>query len=152
MKIKMIIALVLVLFAAASLLYTFTSDSDSRASESALQAENTDQIYAFYLHGNKRCQTCNTIETYSHEAILAKFGDNTESGELIWKTLNFEEPENEHYITEFELYAHSLVLVEFEGEQIKRYKNLEKVWELVGDQEAFYQYVQNETESFLEGI
>ena len=152
MKIRIIIAVVLIIFAAASLVYTFSKDSGTSTDTSTVQAEDKDQIYAFYLHGNKRCQTCNTIEKYSHEAIDSNFTGEIADGKIIWQTLNFEEPENEHYITDFELYAHSLVLVELAGDSIVRYKNLERVWELVGEPEAFYQYVRDETADFLKGV
>ena len=152
MKINRIIAVILIVFAGAALVYTFTKNSGTTADQDSLQAADKNQIYAFYLHGNKRCATCNTIEQYSHEAIDSNFTKEIASGKIIWQTLNFEEPEYDHYITDFQLYAHSLVLAELAGDSIVRYKNLERVWELVGDQEIFYQYVQDETAKFLEGV
>jgi hypothetical protein len=41
--------------------------------------------------------------------------------------------------------------VRMSGKKEKRYKNLEKVWEYLSDQQAFYDYVTHEIDKFLRG-
>ena len=46
----------------------------------------------------------------------------------------------------------SLVLVEYkDGKQVK-WKNIEKVWQLLNNEEAFFNYVKAETEKYLKGL
>lgn len=156
MNFKLIIAILLILFSVAALVYTFTQSSDETVgteNETEItETDNSRQIFSYYLHGQKRCNTCNKIETYSHEALQATLSEKTAQDVMVWKTINFEEPGNEHFIADFDLYAHSLVLVEYENSEISRYKNLEQVWDLVGDKEAFLEYVESEMQIFLEGV
>ncbi len=60
--------------------------------------------------------------------------------------MNVDEPADKHYVDDFQLYTRSLVV--FDARDPKRYKVLEKVWELVGDKPAFQKYVEQELRAF----
>ncbi len=100
----------------------------------------------YYFHGTSRCHTCRTIEAYADEAVKGAFTADLESGRLAWQPTNVDEPANEHFVKDFQLYTRSLVLVD--GSNPKRFKNLERVWQLVGDKPAFLKYVQDEVRAF----
>ena len=51
---------------------------------------------------------------------------------------------------EHDLYASALVMVEMEGSEVKRSKNLEQIWDLVGDETKFKTYVRDEALAYLE--
>jgi hypothetical protein len=53
---------------------------------------------------------------------------------------------NEHFIKDYQLYTRSLVVVDESNP--KRFKNLDKVWQLVRDKPAFLKYVQDEVRAF----
>ena len=71
------------------------------------------------------------------------------SGKLEWIVLNTDEPENRHYLDDYQLYTKSLVLSKIEDGKETDWENLEKVWQLLGDKDDFIQYVQTEVKSFL---
>ena len=104
------------------------------------------QTVVYYFHGTNRCQTCRTIEAYADEAVKAAFGPELASGQLLWQPLNVDESANEHFTKDYQLYTRSLVVVD--GSNPKRFKNLDKVWQLVGDKPAFMRYVQDEIRAF----
>jgi len=108
-------------------------------------------VVAYYFYGNFRCQTCRKIEAFSGEAVKSGFPEDLKAGRLEWRAINVEEPGNEHFIQDYQLFSKSLVLVAKEGSKQTRWKNLQKVWTLVGDQGAFIQYVQDEIRAFLRG-
>jgi len=108
------------------------------------------KVVTYYFHGTYRCPTCRKIEAYSHEAVQTSFGDALKTGRLEWRALNVEEPANQHFIKDYKLYTRSLVLVSYQGEKQLKWKNLEKVWELVRDKEQFTRYVQDEVRAFME--
>jgi len=110
----------------------------------------TDGVIAYYFHGNVRCPTCRNIEAYAHEAIEARFAEELKSGRLEWQVVNYELPENEHFAAEFELVAPTVVLVGIRGGSQEEWRDLVRVWELVGDKEAFVKYVQGEVAGYLE--
>lgn len=109
----------------------------------------TSGFVAYYFHGNMRCATCRTIEAYSEEAITTGFADELASGHLVWMAVNTDQPQHKHFVTDFELVTKSLVLVEYHQGEVVRFKNLDKIWKLVGDKDAFLDYVDRETKEFL---
>jgi hypothetical protein len=120
------------------------------AGETETTATDADNgVVAYYFHGNKRCSTCRKLEAYSAEAITGGFAAELDSGELEWRVVNIDEEANAHFITDFELVTKSVVLVEYRGGDIVRFKNLKLVWQLVGDEDGFVRYVRDETRDFL---
>lgn len=107
-------------------------------------------VVAFYFHGNVRCATCRKIEAYADEAIHSAFPAELEAGALRWQAVNIDEPENTHFIQDFELTTRSVVMAEYRDGKVVRFKNLDKVWQLVRSQEQFTEYVQGEAREFLE--
>jgi hypothetical protein len=123
---------------------------DPPAAEAAATAIPSAGVVAYYFHGNVRCMTCRTIERLANETITADFPDELESGELTWRALNVDESANEHFVKDFNLVTRSLVLVSYRDGKVVRFQNLDKVWQLVRDEEAFSQYVRESTRSFLD--
>ncbi|HSN56151.1 MAG TPA: nitrophenyl compound nitroreductase subunit ArsF family protein [Candidatus Sulfomarinibacteraceae bacterium] len=109
----------------------------------------TDGVVAFYFHGNVRCATCRTIEAYAHDAIHAGFAGELDDGALSWRVVNVDEPENKHFVQDFQLVTRSVVLAELRDGKVVRFTNLDKVWQLVRNRDDFVDYIQNETREFL---
>ncbi len=109
------------------------------------------KIVVYYFHRTIRCPTCIKLEEYSDEAIKNGFTEQLKNGQLEWKIVNIEDAGNEHFENDYKLYSQSLVLVELRNGKQQRWKNLEKIWELVGMKEAYLLYVQEEVKSYLEG-
>ena len=112
--------------------------------------ETSDKFVAYYFHGNFRCDNCRKIEQYSREAVDLYFSEQLKTGELTFKVINTDEPENQHFVEDYQLYTRSLVMAEFkDGKQVK-WKNLAKVWDYLNDKEKFYEYVKSEIQNYLE--
>ena len=95
----------------------------------------------YYFHGDTRCPTCRRIEAFAEEAVERSFGDEMAAGRVAWHSVNYDLAENEHFLTDFELVAPTVVVVGRKGGQQIAWQNLSRVWELVGDQDAFSGYV-----------
>lgn len=106
-------------------------------------------VTAYYFHGSFRCKTCRTIEQYSREAIEINFAKQLKSGKLVFQTINIDEPKNQHFVQDYQLVTRSLVLVKFVDGKQTAWKNLPAVWQKVGDQQAFFEYVASETAAYL---
>ena len=70
---------------------------------------------------------------------------------LEFLPVNLEIAENEHFIDDFQLSARTVVVERVVGGQRGDYLNLTRVWELVGNREAYIEYVQDEMEKFMNG-
>ncbi len=112
-------------------------------------APPSDRIIAYYFYGNRRCATCRKLESYSEEALLTGFESELADSLLIWRAVNYDEEENEHYIKDYQLYTKALILSRDGDPEEGQWKNLDKIWKLVGDKDKFIDYVQTQTRSFM---
>lgn len=110
----------------------------------------SEKTVVYYFHGTRRCPTCRKLEAYSREAIETGFVKELEKGELEFLPVNFDDEENRHYIKDYELFTKSLIVCDFENGKQAKWKNLNKIWELVGDKDEFVKYVQSELRAYLE--
>lgn len=106
-------------------------------------------MVAYYFHGETRCPTCRNIEAYAQEAIRSGFSEDVDSGKIRWQVVNYETPDNTHFATDYEIVSSTVVLVRFSQGKQADWRNLMRVWELVGDKDAFLDYVQRQTQEML---
>ncbi len=125
------------------------ASSDPSTVSTAPQEKTRTVVY--YFHGNMRCSSCRKIEAYTVEAIRSGFSEALEDGSLELKVVNVEEPGNDHYVREFQLYTRSVVVERRAGDKQQEWKNLDKVWRLIRDKAAFMEYVQQETLAVMKG-
>jgi thiol-disulfide isomerase/thioredoxin len=107
------------------------------------------KVIAYYFYGTYRCPTCRTIERYSREAIEKYFSTELQNKTLEFKVLNVEEPENRHYIQDYQLFTKSLVIAFYKDDKQVKWQNLADVWTHVDDKDKFYRYVKDEVEKLL---
>ncbi len=108
------------------------------------------KVIAYYFHGNKRCVTCRKLEAYTAEAIDSAFGEQLKAGTLEWQVVNTDSTGNEHFVQDYQLYTKTVILSAVDkGKQIS-WKNLDKIWELVGDRDKFHTYIQDEVRLFID--
>ncbi|MFH0792422.1 MAG: nitrophenyl compound nitroreductase subunit ArsF family protein [bacterium] len=115
------------------------------------QTDSGGKVVVTYYHGFARCPSCLAIEAYTKEAVETGFPDALGSGRLEWRTVNCDEYGNEHFVYDYSLYTKSVVVSERLDEEEVRWKNLERVWELLSDREAFRAYIQSEVRAYLDG-
>ena len=65
--------------------------------------------------------------------------------------INIDDDANKHYIKDYELYTKSVILSHVKDGKEIGWKNLDKVWTLLGSKEGFVDYVQTETRAFMSG-
>jgi len=109
----------------------------------AAQDTKSAHVVAYYFHGTMRCPTCYKLEQYSKEAIETNFKDALASGKLEFKVVNVEDKGNEHYGKDYQLYTKSLILSLVKDDKEVKWKNMDKIWEYVGNKQRFIDYVKN---------
>lgn len=109
------------------------------------------QVVAYYFHGKFRCASCLAIERLSGKAIREGFPEDLRSGRLEFREVNVDLPENRHFVEDYQLSSQSLVLVQYRDGRQVRWKNLEKVWILLGSEKAFLSYVRYGVSAYLTG-
>lgn len=169
MKLKSVLTPILLLLVAASVGYVIAdgsriqfegADEESETavpvgaapiSDSDGDAEKPERrVIVYYFHGTHRCRTCRDIEQYAYQALKTGFPKELQSEKIEWRAVNVEDPEHQHFIDDYQLSTKSLILVEMDGETQVRWKNLDQIWALVSNGNAFISYVQEETQAYLE--
>ena len=114
------------------------------------QSQAKTQVLVRYFHGDVRCSTCLAFEDWSKTALEA-FPKELADGSLQWQLINFDLPENKHYIKDYALADKSLVLVREEGGKEVRWKNIEEFWDFGEDQKKeFIRFVHGLIADFLQ--
>jgi hypothetical protein len=103
-------------------------------------------LVAFYFHGTKRCQSCNSIERLTREALKAE----TEAGRVEIRSVNVDDAPNAHYVDDFQLAMRTVVLAEEAGGTVVRWKRLDECWDRFADPPDFLAYVQQSLGDFRE--
>lgn len=123
--------------------------SESVAAKAEASSDQERQVVLYYFHGARRCKTCLSMEANALETVKSEFADELDSGALVWKVVNYDEADNEHFIKDFKLVSSSLVLVEMQGGEQVRFEVLHDAWSLARDDWRFKKYVQKSVLDFL---
>jgi len=107
------------------------------------------QVIAYYFHGTVRCETCQKIERMTREVLEDKFKSELAAKRLVFKPVNYDLPENAHFLQDYKLPCPSLVIVRRNSGKDEKWKLLGETWTLVADGAKFDSYVTNEVATML---
>ncbi len=124
-------------------------DQKAHAQPASPAQSGEHKVIVYYFHTNTRCSTCKKIEEYSREAIEQGFPNELKSGVLEMRLVNYEQPENRHFVQDYKLVSKSLVLVKLVNGKQTEWTNLRLVWQLTGRKDAFLNYVRREVRNYL---
>jgi len=93
--------------------------------------------------------SCHKIEQYTKESLEKYFFDEIASGKVDFQMINVDELQNKHFIQDYKLYTKSVVLSKVSDGKEVEFKNLDKVWNLLGSKDKFYEYIKDETNGFI---
>lgn len=127
--------------------------TDSAKTAATAKAPKSEQkkIVVYYFHTTFRCKSCNMIEAYTKEAVETGFAEEIKNGSIEMKVINIEEAGNEHFAQDYKLYTKSVIVSDVKEGKEAAWKNLDKVWTLLGDQNKFREYIQTEIRTSLKG-
>jgi hypothetical protein len=152
MNAKKITAIVLLIFVAVSAVALVYNRPGGNATQTTnTQVEGT-KIVAYYSHATQRCPTCLKIEKYSHSVVDSLFANQVKQGKLEFRSINTDDSAYASFLTDYQLASQSLVLVRYKGGVKQKWENLDRIWELVGDEGIFYAYVKDGVERSLKEL
>ena len=123
----------------------------SKNAVSSASAENSTTVIAYYFHPSIRCHTCLAIEADAERAIKNNFPQQIAKESLVWMPVNLDDPVGEDFKKQFDVSGSTLVIAKMQDGKVTEFKKLEKVWQLVGDNQAFSEYVTGEINGYLNG-
>jgi len=113
-------------------------------------AEPPPTVFVTYFHTTARCMSCLKIEDLTNATMSTRLAGPIAEKRVVWRSVNVDEPENNHFVKDYGLFTKSVVVSEVKDGREVRWKNLDQVWQLLRDPEAFQGYVEREVKAFLE--
>ncbi len=107
------------------------------------------KVVVYYLYGNVRCPTCRKFETYTKKALDEAFVGELADGRLRYQPINVDKPTNRHFIDDYQLYTKTVIVAKVQDNRQLQWKNLKKIWQLVGNERKFLDYIQTEAHEYL---
>ncbi|MFC2149530.1 nitrophenyl compound nitroreductase subunit ArsF family protein [Candidatus Auribacterota bacterium] len=111
-----------------------------------------DHLIVYYFYGNIRCGSCKKIEQYTKDTLDKYFSQQIDNKSIIFKTVNMEKKKNGHYVKKYQLYTRAVVLSMIRNGKESEYKDLKKVWQLLGNREKFENYEKEEISTYLKNL
>ena len=107
-------------------------------------------VLVTYFTSDQRCPTCLKIERQTRAALDGGFAPELAAGTVRFRTVNFDRPENKHFIDDYGLAFKTVVVSEQHQGRETRWEKYDRVWDLVDEPEAFAAYLQAGIRSQLE--
>ncbi|OGQ78616.1 MAG: hypothetical protein A2289_09955 [Deltaproteobacteria bacterium RIFOXYA12_FULL_58_15] len=155
--------LAVVLIASASGLLACT-DSSAKTNPTAVATAGTaageavaatpgtapDRVVVYYFHSTRRCPTCIGIQETIVKTIKERFATETRSGELTFREVNMEEPDNRHFVKEFSLGFSTMVVAANKGDATLKWENFDQVWKYAQAPEDLAEYTDKSVRTYLD--
>jgi hypothetical protein len=107
------------------------------------------QVRVYYFYTDYRCARCYKFELYTKKAMETYFSNEIADGEVVYQAVNTDKKENKHFLQDYQLFTKSTVVSLVKDGKEVHYKNLDKIWQLVGDEQQFVEYIKGETDAYL---
>jgi hypothetical protein len=139
----------LLAFAALSLVWTVVKEVRARRAAGGDDRVAGAELTVYYFHATARCPTCNRIEELTRSVVQTEFAAELASGRVEFRVLNREEPSRAALVERYSLATNAVVLAR--GAPSTEWKDLKRIWDLVGDEPAFRKYISSEVSAMLGG-
>lgn len=116
----------------------------------ATAASRPDGVSVLALHGEKRCRTCIRISDLAREEVEKTFAAELADGRLHWESLNYEQPEHRDLARRYELVSATIVLSRWKDGAETDWQKLDEVWDLVGDEGEYREFIDTRVATMLE--
>lgn len=118
------------------------------ANESIDKSNQNIRIDIMYFHATVRCEGCLRIEDFIQKSVHYAFEKELLDSSITLKSLDFLQPENEHFQNDYKFDVQSLILSKkINGKEVA-WKNLDSIWDLESDFGKFEAYVEREVRNF----
>lgn len=101
-----------------------------------------DKINVYYFYGKPRCATCMKIEKYTQSEVESMKDKN-----VVYQGIDMDKSENSPLVKKYNLYTKSVVISKNKNGK-EKWKNLDKIWLKVGNEQEFKKYIKDEIKNF----
>jgi hypothetical protein len=108
-----------------------------------------DAVVVFFFHGNQRTPKDETLEQCMHGLLERYYPKQLRDGRVVWRTLNYEAPENKPLCEDYQVNGACVVLVDARPHRPGVAKNLQpRTDKLADDKKKLEEYLRDEIDLF----
>lgn len=121
------------------------------AAAAAPPTANAASVVVTYFTTDVRCAKCRTIEKLSRQAIEEGFPQEVAAGTVLFRVVNTDRPENEHFVDTYEITNKTVIVSHQENGTESDWTNRQEVWLLLDEPDEFFAYVREPVARYLAG-
>lgn len=125
------------------------SELEAKLKISPNSSVSEDFLRVVYFHRTPGCATCQKMAKLVFQTVKEDFSEEAQKRKLVIRYVNFEEPKFAPLVQALNVRSPSLFLIEVQGGKDVRAWNLNQIWSLSGNENAFRTYVGHEIRSHL---
>jgi hypothetical protein len=107
------------------------------------------QVIVYYFHHTLRCSSCIRMEELTKETVKKYFKKELADSLVVFRPVDTDEEDNIHFEEDYKLEFQQVILSNHIGGKEIAWKNLEKVWDLLHEEDDYRQYIRNELNKFI---
>ena len=142
-RMVMWIVLILIILAVVKLVNR-NARSEEPVQMTVLPVVNDHVEAIYYLYG-ARCPTCTRMEDWTRRSLEENFPDEIKENKLVFRVI----PANAEDVKKYGMTNKSLIISSWNQGKEKTWTKLDRIWDLKNEEEAFKQYVADETRQSL---
>jgi hypothetical protein len=106
-------------------------------------------VVVTYFTTDVRCESCRTIERLSRQAIDEGFPDEVARGDVVYRVLNTDRPENRHFVDDYEIANKTVIVSHQVAGKETEWQNRQDVWLMLDEPTEFFAYVREPVKKYL---
>ena len=126
-----------------------TPPAEADRSAAAVTDVTKASVVVTYFTTDVRCDSCRKIEELSRQAVEEGFAEEVARGQVAFRVLNTDRPENQHYVDAYELTNKTVVVSHRAGGREAEWTDRQDVWLLLDDPAEFLSYVREPVKRYL---
>lgn len=139
-KVVVWLVLALILLAAVKMINRKTKEPGDAPAEAATEQTvplEKNRLELVYYQYGARCATCTRMENWAKQTLEEQYPEQIKTGSIVWKT----QPADKETVEHYSLTNKTLILKHINDNKETEWSNLERIWELSGDEQAYKTYV-----------
>jgi hypothetical protein len=108
-------------------------------------------VELIHFHGNNQCYSCQAVGVYAEATVNEYFADEIHSGDLVFRHVNYDLPENRELAKRYGAAYSSLWIGTYNENGFTAEQNV-NVWYLINDKEKYTAYLRGVINEKLEGL
>jgi hypothetical protein len=123
--------------------------ADPATADPATPAAAPATVVVTYFTTDVRCTSCRTIESLAQRAVEEGFPGELARGEIVFRVINTDLPENQHYVEDYQLTNKTVIVSHQVDGRESEWTNRQDVWLLFHEPEKFMSYVREPVKLYL---